>query len=396
MTSFTKHKMESCSRTMWMSPVSNNVSTPMTCPIPTYSFGPAAKRESVTFSSGSSPIPSSISPRPCGPTSVAVNSCWPCWNTRDVSGDSVASSVPFRHSGRSQTSPCRNTKPPANNRLNPYPRTASRFDPRRIYTILVLAPLVYAVIRYLPPLAFSGVVVLAGGSPSSSSTALCFGGRSHSWLIGIGLTGFAALILGTYRPDILVPTLLATLVGIISVPLLSRAPLEQSLRDGAMTLFGVLYLGLTLSTLSMTRLLPQGEWLIFFLLLVTWASDTGAYYVGTLYGRHRLAPTISPKKTVEGLVGGLIGAIIVAYAARWWFLPELSSLDCLILAILLTITGLWGDLTESAMKRSVGMKDSGGILPGHGGMLDRLDSLLFTAPVFYYYVTMVSRLRVIE
>ena len=163
-----------------------------------------------------------------------------------------------------------------------------------------------------------------------------------------------------------------------------------------MTLFGVLYLGLTLSTLSMTRLLPLGEWLIFFLLLVTWASDTGAYLVGTLYGRHRLAPTISPKKTVEGLVGGLIGAIIVGYAARWWFLPALSGLDCLILATLLTITGLWGDLTESAMKRSVGMKDSGRILPGHGGMLDRLDSLLFTAPVFYYYVTLASRLRVIE
>ena len=151
-----------------------------------------------------------------------------------------------------------------------------------------------------------------------------FGGRSHSLLIGIGLTGFAALILGTHRPDILVPTLLATLIGIISVPLLSRVSLEESLRDSAVTLFGVLYLGLTLGTLSMTRLLPQGEWLIFFLLLVTWASDTGAYYVGTLYGRHRLAPTISPKKTVEGLVGGLFGAIIVAYAARWWFLPELS------------------------------------------------------------------------
>jgi phosphatidate cytidylyltransferase len=163
-----------------------------------------------------------------------------------------------------------------------------------------------------------------------------------------------------------------------------------------MTLFGVLYLGLTLGTLSMTRLLPLGEWLIFFLLLVTWASDTGAYLVGTLYGRHRLAPTISPKKTVEGLVGGLIAAIIAGYAARWWFLPDLSGLDCLILATLLTIAGLWGDLTESAMKRSVGMKDSGGILPGHGGMLDRLDSLLFTAPVFYYYVTMASRLRVIE
>jgi phosphatidate cytidylyltransferase len=265
----------------------------------------------------------------------------------------------------------------------PTPVTASRFDPRRIYTILVLAPLLYAVIRYSPPLAFSGVVVLAGGLALFEFYRLCFGARSHSWLIGIGLTGFAALILGTHRSDII-------------VPLLRRSPLEQSLRDGAMTLFGVLYLGLTLGTLSMTRLLPLGEWLIFFLLLVTWASDTGAYLVGTLYGRHRLAPTISPKKTVEGLVGGLIAAIIAGYAARWWFLPDLSGLDCLILATLLTIAGLWGDLTESAMKRSVGMKDSGGILPGHGGMLDRLDSLLFTAPVFYYYVTMASRLRVIE
>ena len=278
----------------------------------------------------------------------------------------------------------------------PTPVAASRFDPRRIYTILVLAPLLYAVVRYLPPLAFSGVVVLAGALALFEFYRLCFSDRSHSWLIGIGLTGFAALILGTHRTDIIVPTLLATLVCIISVPLLRRSPLEQSLKDGALTLFGVLYLGLTLGTLSMTRLLPLGEWLIFFLLLVTWASDTGAYYVGTLYGRHRLAPTISPKKTVEGLVGGLIGAIIVGYVARWWFLPELSGLDCLVLAILLTITGLWGDLTESAMKRSVGMKDSGGILPGHGGMLDRLDSLLFAAPAFYYYVTLASRLRVIE
>lgn len=292
--------------------------------------------------------------------------------------------------------PMQEYKTTGQQQAEPAPTAAPRFDPRRIYTILVLAPLVYAVIRYLPPLAFSGVVVLAGGLALFEFYRLCFGGRSHSWLVGIGLIGFAALILETHWPDILVPTLLATLVGIISVPLLSRAPLEQSLRDGALTLFGVLYLGLTLGALSMTRLLPQGEWLIFFLLLVTWASDTGAYYVGTLYGRHRLAPTISPKKTVEGLVGGWFGAILVAYAARWWFLPELSILDCLILATLLTITGLWGDLTESAMKRSVGMKDSGGILPGHGGMLDRLDSLLFTAPVFYYYVTMVSRLRVIE
>ena len=292
--------------------------------------------------------------------------------------------------------PMQEYKTTGQQQAEPVPTAAARFDPRRIYTILVLAPLVYGVIRYLPPLAFSSVVVLAGGLALFEFYRMCFGDRRHSLLIGIGLTGFAALILGTHQPNIIVPALLATLIGIISVPLFTRTSLEQSLRNVALTVFGVLYLGLTLSTLSMTRLLPQGEWLIFFLLLVTWASDTGAYYIGTLYGRHPLAPRISPKKTVEGLVGGFFGAIIVAYAARWWFLPELSSLDCLMLATLLTITGLWGDLAESAMKRSVGTKDSGGILPGHGGMLDRLDSLLFTAPVFYYYVTMVSRLRVIE
>ncbi len=280
--------------------------------------------------------------------------------------------------------------------VEPTPVTTPRFDPRRIYTILVLAPVMYAVIRYLPPLAFSSLVVLAGALALFEFYRICFGGRNHAWLIGIGLTGFTALILGTHRTDLIVPTLLVTLICMISVPLFSHRPLEESLKDGAMAFFGMLYLGLTLGTLSMTRLLPQGEWLIFFLLLVTWASDTGAYYVGILYGRHRLAPRISPKKTVEGLVGGLIGAIIVGYIARWWFLPELSGLDCLVLAILLTFAGLWGDLAESAMKRSVGMKDSGGILPGHGGMLDRLDSLLFAAPAFYYYVTLASRLRVIE
>ena len=292
--------------------------------------------------------------------------------------------------------PMQEYKTTGQQQAEPTPAAAPRFDPRRIYTILVLAPLVYAVIRYLPPLVFSSVVVLAGALALFEFYRICFSDRSRAWLMGIGMTGFAALILGTHRPDIIGPTLLATLVCIISVPLLSRSPLEQSLKDGALTLFGVLYLGLTLGTLSMTRLLPQGEWLIFFLLLVTWASDTGAYYVGTLFGRHRLAPRISPKKTVEGLVGGLIAAIIVGYVARWWFLPELSGLDCLILAILLTVTGLWGDLTESVMKRSAGMKDSGGILPGHGGMLDRLDSLLFAAPAFYYYITLASRLRVSE
>jgi len=90
----------------------------------------------------------------------------------------------------------------------------------------------------------------------------------------------------------------------------------------------------------------------------------------------------------EGCVYELTGG---AFEARWWFLPALSMIDCVVLGVLLTMAGLWGDLAESAMKRSVGAKDSGGVLPGHGGMLDRLDSLLFTAPAFFYYVTLMTR-----
>ena len=149
-------------------------------------------------------------------------------------------------------------------------------------------------------------MVLAGALALFEFYRLCFGDRSHSWLIGIGLTGFAALILGTHWPDIIVPTLLATLVCIISVPLLSRSPLEQSLRDGAMTLFGVLYLGLTLSTLSMTRLLPQGEWLIFFLA----TGDLGIRYRRLSMSAHcmddiALAPIDQSQKNCRGLGGRL-------------------------------------------------------------------------------------------
>ncbi|HLZ35011.1 MAG TPA: phosphatidate cytidylyltransferase [Nitrospira sp.] len=270
-------------------------------------------------------------------------------------------------------------------------KTTARFDSRRIYTVLILAPLLYAAVRFLPPSAFTALVAVAGCLALYELYRLCFPPPPQPLAVGIGLSGCTLLVVGPHEPTMLVPGLLAALVAILSLPLLGKVSLADSLKNGAITLTGMLYIGLTLSYLVMTRLLPQGEWLIFFLLLVTWAGDAGAYYMGTVCGQHALAPGISPKKTVEGLAGGLIGALIIAFAARWWFLPALSVLDGVILAVLLTITGLWGDLAESAIKRSVGAKDSGGVLPGHGGMLDRLDSLLFTAPAFYYYVTVISR-----
>ncbi|WP_455379661.1 phosphatidate cytidylyltransferase [Petrachloros mirabilis] len=284
---------------------------------------------------------------------------------------------------------CRPTNPDSGKTVS---ATRPHFDLRRVYTVLILAPLLYVAIRFLPPLAFTCIVAVCGGMALYEFYRLCLHPSPQPPAIGIGLVGYLALVFGTHEPAWIQQSLLAALVAVLSIPLLTKTPLEDCIRHGAITLAGMLYIGLTLSYLVMTRMLAQGEWLIFFLLLVTWASDTGAYYSGTLYGRHALAPRLSPKKTWEGLAGGLVCAILVAHIARWWFLPDLSLADSTIIAILLTVTGLWGDLAESAIKRSVAAKDSGSLLPGHGGMLDRVDSLLFTAPAFYYYVTVVSRI----
>ena len=122
-----------------------------------------------------------------------------------------------------------------------------------------------------------------------------------------------------------------------------------------------------------------------FFFLVLMGSDTGAYYTGRALGRHKLAPTVSPGKTWEGAVGGMVASLLVAAASHYWFFPELSLPAALALAALMNVLGVLGDLTESALKRGANAKDAAQILPGHGGFLDRLDSLLFNAPLLYYF-----------
>jgi len=151
------------------------------------------------------------------------------------------------------------------------------------------------------------------------------------------------------------------------------------------TIFGVLYVSLLMSyMISMRGTEYQGRELIFFILMTTWMGDTSAYYGGKGFGRHKLAPLISPNKTIEGAIAGLIGSISGAVLAKIWFL-DLYIYHTIISGILIAVFGQLGDLGESYIKRNLQVKDSGGIIPGHGGMLDRVDSLLFSAPVFYYY-----------
>ena len=272
------------------------------------------------------------------------------------------------------------------------PARTRRFDLRRLYTALALIPAVYIIIAHVAPWVLTLLLLVVGSIALLELYNLSFHSHLSRLLMGGGLTSFALTLIHPHfsysLQELLVGSVLLAAVTIS----ISAASTEHRWNDAVVILLGVLYVGFPLSTVVSTRTLPGGEWLVLFLAVVTWASDTGAYYAGTLWGKHPLLPSISPKKTVEGVLGGLVLAVGVAFLAQQWFTSELSLADAVILGVLLTTVGLLGDLFESMIKRRTGVKDSGGILPGHGGMLDRLDSLLFTAPTFYYYVAYVRGL----
>ncbi|GAB6157603.1 phosphatidate cytidylyltransferase [Desulfotomaculum varum] len=159
---------------------------------------------------------------------------------------------------------------------------------------------------------------------------------------------------------------------------------KQTPTDVFGNLVATLYLG-NLVFLYLTRELPGGLAWLLLILTTTWASDTFAYFVGRAMGRHKLAPLLSPKKTIEGAVGGIAGAALTAYLLAQ-FMPGLPVQPVVLLGALVGAASLLGDLFESALKRQAGVKDSGHLIPGHGGILDRFDSLLITTPLVYYII----------
>jgi phosphatidate cytidylyltransferase len=244
----------------------------------------------------------------------------------------------------------------------------------------------------MPPLAFFGLVAVASLLAVREFYTLSFNTSERSTATWLGL-GLTAVLLSSFQWPAVLPLGLVLFLSIASVMgfrLLARRSPADSLSETTVLVFGILYIGLTMGHLLWMRTLPDGVFLIFFVALVTWAGDTGAYYAGVAFGQTKLAPAISPNKTVEGLIGGCLLAVAAAVGARYSFLPVFTAAEAVCLGIVLTLAGLAGDLSESMLKRSAGMKDSGALIPGHGGVLDRLDSLLFTAPTYYYYMTLVK------
>ncbi len=225
--------------------------------------------------------------------------------------------------------------------------------------------------------------------------------------IAIALLQFAAWSVSRGRLTAFLPALLAVLV-ISSLIVQIFHNEREPLANVGVTFLGVVYVGWLFSYLIFLRSLPglvhlkifglteifgipipasRGAWLVLYVFAVTWSADAGAYFVGSRFGKHKLAPRLSPNKTVEGALGGMLFSTIMSLAWGTWI--GLPWWHCVFLGPVLGALGQVGDLCESALKRDLGVKDFGGLLPGHGGVLDRFDSLLFTAPIAYYYLIFV-------
>lgn len=202
-----------------------------------------------------------------------------------------------------------------------------------------------------------------------------------------GLVWIALILIGSHCTYPLATPFITTLgIAISLIWLIFRSPREQAFNSWAWTLAGVFYIGWMLNYWIHIRGLEFGKEWVFWGMLVTFANDTAAYLVGKTWGRHTLAPAISPAKTWEGAAGGLAGSVIVALALGLLLNLPISLWQITLLSLVLSILAQLGDLVGSLLKRNTGTKDASKILPGHGGILDRADSIIFTGIVIYYYI----------
>ena len=255
---------------------------------------------------------------------------------------------------------------------------------KRVRSALVIAPIVFLAAWFGGPFYAIAVATTAGLGALEFYGMAGFPRRHpRTWSGQLCILSFILLahFEGPYTASLLAAVAVIPLAWIIL-----RRPGRRSLINWAWTVAGILYLGWMLSRLIPLRELADGrEWVILTLFTI-FAADTSAFFVGRAWGRHRLAPTISPSKTWEGAGGGFVGAIAASLILAAIMGLSIPYWQVVVLGVLIAIFSQLGDLAESKFKRAAGVKDSGTLIPGHGGMLDRLDSVVFTIVVVYYYV----------
>lgn len=275
---------------------------------------------------------------------------------------------------------------------------------KRIITALIAIPLIAGSIQWGGQKLFFMIILIAAGAAlieffgMAAMQSAFFKGLAFScglcllWIIEHyrRYLSFESPHYQGYLFDLLMtfPALVTVAVLLVLYILYPRKSIM--IRQPLVTILGVLYISLFLSYLILLYGGHAGKDWIFFILIVLWCNDSGAYLIGRMVGKHRLSPLVSPGKTVEGAVGGVVFSLIAAVFARAVLLEALSLNQALLLALVISATGQAGDLCESTLKRHFGVKDSGALLPGHGGMLDRIDSLLFAAPFTYYFKMLIA------
>jgi len=261
----------------------------------------------------------------------------------------------------------------------------AKIEKRKVWMAVIMVPPVIILIALGPSAVLHLMVLLA----------TFFGLREYynlvlphsKWIertVGIGLGLILSIIISLVGMKEISPFFVLVLLTLSILFMATSKDLSSTISNMGGTLFGIFFIGFLLAYVSLIRNMTNGRLWVLFLMVTIWAGDISALLIGSFFGRHKLYPKISPKKTFEGLFGSIVGSIIVALAFSLLFIPHLKKGHCILLAVGLGILGQLGDFTESMLKRSAQVKDSGTLIPGHGGMLDRLDSFLFSAPFLHY------------
>lgn len=253
---------------------------------------------------------------------------------------------------------------------------------KRIIIAAILLPVFYFYIMYLPPVFFL-ILLLCFSSVAITEFYSMYhvkGVIKYTCLF----FGIAILSASYFSRNLLLATVVISVITIMIIRLFLKKEPLSSLQDISSPIIGLLYVPVFLTFQIQIR--EQGpEWIIFLYALV-WFSDSMAYYVGAGLGKKRLYKAVSPNKTIAGAVGSISGGVLFSLIVSSAFIPVLTLPSAVLIGIILGITSIIGDLVESMFKRDAGIKDSGGIIPGHGGVLDKIDGVLFAGPVLYFFL----------
>ena len=259
---------------------------------------------------------------------------------------------------------------------------------KRLASALVLLPVFLLIVVKAPGWMFNALVIVASAGALWELVRL-FEQAGRPVDRGLAIVGGVAVTASFAAARVLDPLALPVFTLLMAVVAVLAAPVWRGTPDvarSANTLLAITYIGWLLGFgILLHHTSTLGDELVLYVVGVTWIGETAAYFVGSTMGRRKLAPVISPKKSVEGALAQLAASIATGAAVGAWLLPTCGATVWLGGGALLGVIGQFGDLAESAIKRSAGTKDTGALIPGHGGVLDRIDSLLFNLPAFYYF-----------